>query len=497
MTAAIYQNLHFILLACWRRRYLLAWPLLLMPLFAIVIAVLTPKNYVSHTTMLIQETSRLNPFMADFAVSTQLEERISALRALLHSRHILQKVATDTGQVDPADTLQTSRVLGALSEALQVQLIGTDMIKISYSSSNPSNMAQVLSAVSEHFLAALLAPEQSSMQGSENFLEKQIQAQQMELNKAEQALADFKVKYSSTLPDQYNFDVQQLRASETLLQTKRNDLAGASAALETFNGQLLKTDPVLASVEQEMVASQAKLSQLQSKYTDQHSQVVAELQNLSRLKSKREALLAQSRELKSTDLETLWQLASGMQQSAEGEGQRTLLVSQLEATQNAKSRYSQLEQETKQLQQVVDGLRTKLEAFGTIEMQLSALERDISTKQQIYHDLLKRYEKARVTMALGRFEAHDRVKVIDPPFTPYSAVNLPLSAYVLVGLLSGLVLGGCLVLLVETVDSSITRREVVTQICSAPVLSRIPDLSTVLVQSPLTAQHLDYEREAK
>jgi len=125
MTAAIYLNIHFLLLACWRRRYLLLWPMVLMPVLALLIGVFTPKNYVSHTTMLIQETSRLNPFMADFAVSTQLEERMSALSALLHSRHILHKVATDTGQINPSDTVQANRVLASLSDALQVRLIGT------------------------------------------------------------------------------------------------------------------------------------------------------------------------------------------------------------------------------------------------------------------------------------------------------------------------------------------------------------------------------------
>lgn len=483
MSSSLYLNVHYLLLACWRRRYLLVWPLIIMPILVVLVGFLTPKKYVSHTTMLIQETSRLNPFMSDFSVSTQLEQRISALSALLHSRHILLKVAKDTGMIDKFDSPQAAKAVQQLSNALQVQLIGTDMIKLTYSSKNPDDMANILIAVSEHFLETLLAPEQSSMRGSESFLENQINSQQKELNQSEKALAEFKRKYASTLPDQYNFDVQQLRASENLLLIKQNELVGASAALDTFNGQLLKTNPLLAGVEQEMVISQTRLSQLQSRYTDKHSQVVAELQNLQRLKEKRESLIKQSQQFNNTELETLWQLASGTQQSLEPGNQRTLLMSQLEALQNAKSKQNQLEQETLQLQQVIAMLKTKLDAFSTIELELNELERDIGTKRNIYNDLLKRKEQAKVTVALGLFEENDRVKVIDPPFIPFGAVNMPLFMYAVLGLASGIALGIGLVLLVEVSDSTVIRREMASQICGAPVLSRLPDLSKVILPS--------------
>jgi len=477
MSPALQLNIHHILLACWRRRYLMMVPVVLMPILVVMLGLFTPQKYMNHTTILVQETSRLNPFMADFAVSTQLEERMSGLSALLHSRHILMKVAKDTGLIAQENSNQALVVVQQLSEALQLQLIGKDIIKIGYTAAKPDKMASILTSVSTHFLDTLLAPEQSSMQGSESFLDTQIKAQQVELNVAEQALAEFKRQHASSLPDQFNFDVQQLRSSENLLLVKLNELAGATAALASFNAQLLKTNPVLAAIEQEMIVAQSKLSQLQSRYTDQHSLVVTEMQNLQRLTAEREVVLKDSQQINGTDIEVLWQLASGLQQSADPKGTRTLLVSQLEALQIAKSKESQLQQETTQLQSVVKDLKSKLDAFSAIELQLSSLERDISTKRLMYNDLLKRHGQAEVTLALGRFEQNDRVKVIDPPFTPFSSVNLPLSAYLLLGIISGITLGGCLVLVVETFDSSITRREVIVQICRVPVLTRLPDLS--------------------
>lgn len=84
-----------ILLAAWRRRYLIVVPILTLPIFGVVIALNSTKQYASHTSMLIQETAKMNPFLEDLAVSAMLKERIDALKTLLHSRHILTQVALD------------------------------------------------------------------------------------------------------------------------------------------------------------------------------------------------------------------------------------------------------------------------------------------------------------------------------------------------------------------------------------------------------------------
>ena len=101
----------------------------------------------------------------------------------------------------------------------------------------------------------------------------------------------------------------------------------------------------------------------------------------------------------------------------------------MEAIEQAKSKESQLVKETEQLKAVVSELKIKLEKFAGIEQKLRELRRDIDTKQKLYDDFLKRYEMAKVTGALGRFEENERVKVIDKPFTPSGPVNLPLFIY--------------------------------------------------------------------
>ncbi|WP_413701777.1 hypothetical protein ACLKMH_09660 [Psychromonas sp. KJ10-10] len=106
--SSLNMRIYLILAGAWRRRYPIIIPILILPLFVIALSILSPKNYAAHTSMLIQETAKLNPFLEDLAVSAMLKERISALKTLLHSRHILTAVAQERGLVDEQTSASTT-----------------------------------------------------------------------------------------------------------------------------------------------------------------------------------------------------------------------------------------------------------------------------------------------------------------------------------------------------------------------------------------------------
>ena len=95
-----WKNVYLILMAAWRQRYLILVPIIVMPLMGGIIASTRGKIFDTHTTILVQETSKLNPFLEDLSVSTNLKERMAALDTLVHSRHVLFSVAEQLQLVD-------------------------------------------------------------------------------------------------------------------------------------------------------------------------------------------------------------------------------------------------------------------------------------------------------------------------------------------------------------------------------------------------------------
>lgn len=456
----------------WRRRYVIVMPILIFPLMGIVIGLLSPKQYISHTSMLIQETSKMNPFLEDLAVSAQMKERFSGLQTLLHSRHILGKVALERGYVDEDDSPQKlDEVIARLSSGLNMVTIGKDVIRIDYRSNDPEGMKETLETVSDYVVEELLAPERSSMKDSSFFLSEHINKRREELDDAEAALADFRSKHADGLPELQVANYARIEQLKQRLSEKEAEMAGAQKSLGGLDQQLSSTNPVIGSIEDQIVKIRSELALLKARYTDQHSLVQGALRNLRRLEEQRAQLVESTRE--TIDTAQLWDIASSARMNGDSESQ-PLLISQLESLQAARSKVETLEEETASLRKMITQLEEKTSMSGEKEQQIRKLERDLQVKRMLFEELLERQEKARLTSSLGVFEQDKRIKIIDRPYSPSTPSNLPIIVFAIAGMVGGIFLGCGLAVIMELTDTTIRRIDTLETITGAPVLTRIP-----------------------
>ena len=503
-TDSIHHRFYFILAGAWRRRYTILMPIIILPLFAILISFIGSKNYASHTSMLIQETSKLNPFLEDLAVSSMLKERINSLKILLHSRHILGAVALDRGLVDENTTPQQhDQIIDKLSAALNIQMLGKDLIRIDYQSSSPVGMKEMLQSVSTQFIDQVLAPERSSMNDSSRFLSEHLRKRQIELDKAELAMAEFKDTHAAELPELYLTNVARLSQMKQRLFERQAELDGATRSLGGINQQLSKTDPVLGLIEQKIIRLQSELALLRSRYTEKHSLVISALKNLKRLEQERQKLL--SNEDESLSIEKLWALGNNFQvnnslendpsKSSKVAKNQPLLISQLENMQLTSDKVEGLFEEVNSLKAMIAELELQMSGYGANASQLSKLEREVSIKRDLYDDMLLRFEKAGITASLGVFEQDKRVKIIDRPFTPTSSTNKPLILFIISGLVGGLLLACGLAIMQEVSDSTLKTIAQLQRLTGSPVLTRIPHIKqTEITFSTTVTYQQDFQQ---
>lgn len=470
------QRIFIIIESAWRRRYLIAIPILLMPIIGLTIGNLTPKYYDSHTSMLIQETAKMNPFLEDLAVSTMLKERLSSLQTLLHSRHILGLVAEERGYIHDSMSPQAiDNAVAHLSNNLSVTMAGKDLIRIDYRSTEQEGMKDTLEAVSRHFTEQLLAPERSSMKDSSQFLAENISFRREALDIAEEKLAQFKSRENTILPEMQITSLDRLTKLKQRLYERQAELAGAKKRLGSIDLQLSKTNPVIGKIEEQIIRIRGELTLLQAKYTPQHSKVQGKLRNLNRLEEERNRLLSQTQP--SLSSEQLWDIASS--NSVEDLAKAPpILLSQLEELQKATSKVDALTEETNVLESMIKDLEMQAANFGKNEKELFQLQRDLALKRQLYTDLVERFEMAKLTSSLGIFEQDKRVKIIDRPYTPNSPSNLPNLLFIIAGLFGGIGLGIGLAVIAELCDTTIRRKDEIATLNSAPILSRIPVQTT-------------------
>ena len=468
-----YTRIYRMLAAAWRRRYLLLTPVLIMPLVGLLAANLSAKQYSAHTSLLIQETANMNPFLQDFSVSAMLKERMAAMQTLLHSRHVLARVAEQRGMIDSTTAAdQRDRVIAELSSHLRVSMPGKNLIRIDYRSSRPDGMKETLTRVSDEFVEQLLAPERSSMQDSETFLEQQLEQRRLDLEQAEQKLAEFKDQYVTDLPELHASNIRRYSELKQSLAEKQAAMAGASKSLGGLDAQLSKTNPVIGRLEEQIIRLKGDLALLRARYTDQHSKVQATLRKLGSLEKERQQNLAKSRQ--EVDTSKLWQIASNLDSAGEDGSTQPLLISQLENLQQSRNQVDGLKEEIGSLQGMLTELEDKMAGYGDLERTLIKLKRDQDVKRELYDHLLERYEMARITGSLSQFEQSKRVKVIDKPFTPSAPSNFPALIFLLAGLVGGMFLGTSLAVLLEIADNSVRYREQLEALSGVAVLGRIP-----------------------
>ena len=478
MNTSILINLHLILAAIWRRRYLILVPTIVFPVIAVVVCIITPRKWETHTTILVQESAKMNPFLEDLSVSTDLENRITTLDTLLHSRHMLINVGKDLDVInEQSKGVEIDKFVKKVSSSLNVKLIGKDLVKLVYRSNTPENIDITLHAIRERFLEKLLAPELSAIAASETFLTEQLRLKKNDLQSSELSLTNFKEKNTDSLPRLYSSNNTRFAQLNDQIEQKKVELSGAIAAKKTIRTRLAQVDPVMSEIEQHIVATKGELAILRSRYTDKHSRVQTALRKLEQLKNERAVQSKASYKMNEVDLNRLWEIANKMKDGEVDASQNILLVSQLKELQMASGRVEQIKEELQSLESQANILKASIVGTGNMERQLLELERDLKVKRDLYGDLLSRYEMAKITGALGKFEQPERIKIIDEPFIPSIPNNFPLSIFILAGVIGGISLGVGMALFIEIADTSIRSKKQLELITCAPVLTRLPKIN--------------------
>ena len=456
----------------WRRRYLIVVPMLALPPIAFVAGGLAPKSYVARSTILVQETAKLNPFLNDLAVGPNLKERMPALKTLVHSSHILEAVLEDTGAINaqsPAD--ERASKVRALSSSISVDLMGNDLVGFSIRGGSPKGMAATLTALTRHFVEKLLAPERSSIKDSQVFLRQELDERSMRLEEVQQVYAEFKRTNSTRLPNLESSLVTRLSALEQKLSDNRMALKAAEAQLGDVRQRLIGTNPVIGRIEDDIMKATRRLGELKTRYTEEHSAVQAELRILKRLEAERETQMGDANAMQGADLDRLWNLAAGSLSQNDGKTP-PLLISQMTRLQESNSEYLRLKEETAALEKEITGIHTAIAETGPVLQEQKRLEEEMRLAQESHDAISKRFDNAKITGALGEFEAPERIKVIDAPVDPVAPVTPGRILFLIAGILAGILAGAGLAAAAEILDTRLRRQPDFEAVCNAPVVAR-------------------------
>ena len=371
-----------------------------------------------------------------------------------------------------ATPAQIEKIHQELSQALSLSLVGDELVRVNFIWHEQSKMKLVLEKVVEKFIERLLAPTRASLDSSEQFFYQQLNSIRDELELSEEALAAFKSTNSNTLPAVLHSNRQTFDKLLSDQQQKTIVLSGAQAKLKALATKMGQANPILGRIEEKIIVAESELSFLKTRYTEKHSKVISKKRELQSIRNRQQSLLESAEDLDPTNIEQLWQMANTLPSGKDNES--SVLVSQILKLEEAKNEVAQHQQEYDMLEQQVKLVGERLLVTSDVEKQLRKLERDYDVKQSLYKDMLSRYEMAKVTGKLVKYEGPDKVKTIERAYSPTQPINTSLVASIIVGIILGVFTSSTIVFVATLFDSHLKDIQTIEKLSSLEVVTILP-----------------------
>lgn len=439
-----------------------------------------PKKYTSQTLVLIQQPTVPGDYVKP-VISQDINQRLTTMQQQILSRSRLEPVIRQFGlyskdiksvpMEDLVDDLRKVISIIPIRANVPGQPSQLQGFSISVTFDDPHLAQQICSTITSMFMEENLKLRQELSEQTTQFLSKQLDDAKATLDEQDTKLAAFKRDHIGTLPDEDHGNLGILGGLTTQLDAATQAL-GRAEQDKTFAQSLLaqqleawRASSQIGqnpdSLQKQLDALELELSSLETKYTEDHPDVIKAKNDVQALKKK----IADAQD---TD------------KPVEVEKPKTATLESPQI-QNLRAQIYQLDQlikektaQQEELQKQIKVYQARLESSPTVEQEYKELTRDYETALRFYNELLGKRDQSAMATDLERRQQGEQFQVLDPANLPDkpSFPNIPV--FVAGGGVVGLCLGLGLVLLFEILDGSLRSREDVEMALHLPVLAVIP-----------------------
>jgi polysaccharide chain length determinant protein (PEP-CTERM system associated) len=430
-----------------RRRVGLGLMFAVIALVALAVGLLWPKKYEASTTILAQESSIITPLMEGAASTTANKNRAGIARDVIFSRKVMGEILAMGGWMATHPTpVEQDRLIEGIKSRTIVQTSRDNLITISYSDSDPKRAFDVTRQLAQLFISESLASKQRESRDAYEFINSQVETYRKKLTDAEDKLKIYRDANADARPGSEadtNTRISQLRTqieSTRMYMMEKQSQEAALASQLNGESEVNAVQTTGGLYQTQLAGLQSQLDTLLLTYTDEYPDVIRLRHQIQDLRQQ----LAQSDQLKQSAQR------AGTPMPLDNAVQMNPLYQQLKiqlagARGDAAGAAARIGASESMLQSELE--RSK--RIANSENVTSELTRDYNVNRDVYQDLLKRRENARVSMNLDAEQRGLTFLIQNPavmPLTPsglrfmhFGVAGIALSLAVPLGLLFALV----------------------------------------------------------
>ena len=451
-----------------RRRLMLGIAFALIALAALTAGMLWPRKYVASTTILAQESSIITPLMEGAAAPTANKNRANMARDVIFSRKVMAKILEAGGwMATNPSPVEQDRLAEAIKSRTQVQITRDNLITIAYSDNNAKRTFEVARAFAQLFISESLTSKQRESREAYEFINSQVEAYRAKLTDAEDKLKAYRDANADARPGSEADTAARISQLRTQIESARMDMMerrsmeGSLASQLNGESEVNTVQTANGVLQAQLGELQAQLNKLQLTYTDSYPDVVRIRHQIDDLK--KQLAVADQRQQAGTPTA----LDSNVMFNPAYQQIKTQLATARAASASAAARMgaseSMLQAELKRSARIANSENVTAE-----------LTRDYNVNRDVYQDLLKRRENARVSMNLDAEQRGLNFLVQNPAVMPLSPTGLRFLHFGLAGMGLSLALPLGLLLALVWFDPRVRSVWQLEQAIGTPVLASIP-----------------------
>ncbi len=468
-----------ILQIAWRRKWWIVIPAILV---AGAVALWTrqlPNMYRSDALIMVVP-QRVPEEYVRSTVTQSVEDRLQSISQQILSRTRLERIIDDLGlYADQRKTSIMEDIVEGMRTDIEVQVVKGDTFRVGFRSGDPRTAMRVAERLASLFIDESLRDREVLAEGTNQFLEAQLEEARRMLIDNEKKLEDYRRRHDGQLPTQLEANMQGLHNTEMQIQAlidsvnrdqdRRLVLERAiadSAAADSLSAPVplpsVANGPKSAA--QQLAEARAELQGLELRLKPEHPDVARARRTVAELQAK-------------ADQEALSQPVSV--ESAPAQSAQALRRNRVEEMraelQNLEKQVAYKTQKEQELRASLEIYQRRIEATPTRESELADLTRDYGTLQASYRNLLSKKQESQISANLERRQIGEQFRVLDAarlPARPYSP-NRP--RFYGMGVAAGLGLGLALAALLEYMDRTMrSESDVRAALSGVMVLATVP-----------------------
>lgn len=377
------------------------------------------------------------------AVKESVTSAFSAVAASLSGSDPSSDVSGNNDGL-PAEVIFEREMMNRYQESLTISEIpNSDLLRVSFDSFSPQKAAQLANAHTQAYIQSSEQRRFNSTSSAKEFLQRQIQQAQADLESSEKALTDFARDNNIVdVEDRSNSMETRLEDLNKALTTTRQ--SRINAQVEYMQAQEGELDSLPAVLEGELIRN----------LREQHAELRSEYQEMSRIFKdsypKMQQLKSKMDDIKATLKEESQNLVAGLS-----------------------NRYEQLQSQEEELSRQVETQQSKLLDLKDRAISYNILKREWEANKELYSGLLEKQKDVSVAagMEISNISVVDQAAIPAVKFTPKTTRNVAIAG------VFGLMGGVGFAFLLAFMDNTFRTREDLEETLKLTFLGMVPKAS--------------------